>query len=611
MPVSRSYPGVYIEEKASGVQTITGVATSITAFLGRADKGAVNQATIVNSYGDFERIFGGLWLKSTLGFAVRDFFQNGGNQAVIVRLYRPYYTRAEREAIESIATSLINSLAAISTTAVLLTAVDAILATIPTLLVGRSQAVVDAITPMSAPIHAEAARTTMPTPTIASVVAEAQRVRDLYAITTRTLIKVKNKLPAGTAAPDFMLEAKYEGCSTSDLSVKVAAIDVDVQAAIVARYGLTKDDWWNITIFDGNTAVEQFNNVSLKESERRLDRVLENESSLLRLFGTFPLGNSLDPASSPYAAYRVGSDGQDLTATEYNGSQSDKTGIYALENTDLFNLLCIPPATAGSPLDVSVIDKGISYCQSRRAMMIIDPPWSSVASAVSGGASAPTGIGTPSSNAAVFFPMLRQPNPLRGDLVEDFAPCGAVAGVIARTDASRGVWKAPAGLEANLVGVPQLSVAINDQEAGQLNPLAINALRTLPAAGRVVFGARTRLGIDRLTSEWKYLSVRRLALYIEESLYRGTTWAVFQPNAEPLWAQLRLSIGTFMQDLFRQGAFKGQTPREAYFVRCDSSTTTQSDINQGVVNVAVGFAPVKPAEMVVITLQQMAGQSVT
>lgn len=159
-----------------------------------------------------------------------------------------------------------------------------------------------------------------------------------------------------------------------------------------------------------------------------------------------------------------------------------------------------------------------------------------------------------------------------------------------------------------LVGVPQLSVALNDAENGELNPLGINCLRTMPAAGRIIWGACTLQGDDRLASEWKYIPVRRTALFIEESLYRGTQWAVFEPNDEPLWAQLRLNIGAFMNNLFRQGAFQGQTAREAYLVKCDSETTTQNDINLGIVNVVVGFAPLKPAEFVVIKIQQLAGQ---
>jgi phage tail sheath protein FI len=199
------------------------------------------------------------------------------------------------------------------------------------------------------------------------------------------------------------------------------------------------------------------------------------------------------------------------------------------------------------------------------------------------------------------------------DLLQDnqtlpFVPCGALAGIMARTDSERGVWKAPAGLDASINGIRALATTITDDENGQLNPLGINCLRSFPVFGRVVWGARTMRGADQLADEYKYVPVRRTALYIEESLYRGLKWVVFEPNDEPLWAQIRLNVGAFMHNLFRQGAFQGKTPREAYFVKCDGETTTQNDINLGIVNIVVGFAPLKPAEFVIIKLQQMAGQ---
>ena len=179
---------------------------------------------------------------------------------------------------------------------------------------------------------------------------------------------------------------------------------------------------------------------------------------------------------------------------------------------------------------------------------------------------------------------------------------------MARTDAQRGVWKAPAGIEATLQGVPELSVKLTDEENGELNPLGVNCLRSFPIIGRIVWGSRTLRGADVLADEYKYIPVRRLALYIEESLFRGTQWVVFEPNDEPLWAQIRLNVGAFMNTLFRQGAFQGTTPRQAYFVKCDNETTTQNDIDRGIVNIVVGFAPLKPAEFVIIKLQQIAGE---
>ena len=183
-----------------------------------------------------------------------------------------------------------------------------------------------------------------------------------------------------------------------------------------------------------------------------------------------------------------------------------------------------------------------------------------------------------------------------------------MAGLYARTDANRGVWKAPAGTEASLSGVQGLVYNLTDTENGQLNPLGLNCLRIFPVYGDVCWGARTLAGSDQMASQWKYVSVRRFALFLEESLYRGTKWVVFEPNDEPLWAQIRLNVGAFMQDLFRQGAFQGQTAQQAYFVKCDNETTTQTDIDNGIVNILVGFAPLKPAEFVVIKISQIAGQ---
>jgi phage tail sheath protein FI len=252
------------------------------------------------------------------------------------------------------------------------------------------------------------------------------------------------------------------------------------------------------------------------------------------------------------------------------------------------------------------------YCQDRRAILLIDAPsdWTSPATAIAGLPGIINAIGGSdlAKNVALHFPRIQKADILNDSRIETFTASGAIAGIFARTDTQRGVWKAPAGLEASIAGIAGVSVPLTDGENGELNPLAINCLRTFPASGTVVWGARTLQGDDRLASEWKYIPVRRTALYIEESLYRGTQWVVFEPNDEPLWAQIRLNVGAFMQNLFRQGAFQGQSPRDAYFVKCDKETTTQNDINLGIVNIVVGFAPLKPAEFVIIQLQQMAGQ---
>jgi phage tail sheath protein FI len=378
---------------------------------------------------------------------------------------------------------------------------------------------------------------------------------------------------------------------------------------------------------DATGVVEVFRNVSVVPGHvRQVDKVLANESALVRAQGSLPdsrpamsasladgqsdlWADNKPPTNTKVADVGQASDGGWLTVGDFTstGKQDAKTGLYALLKADLFNILCIPPyLEAGDVDNDSLVAAAAQFCEQRRAMLLLDPPTSWTGKdAVKKNLK---DLGTDSRNAAVFFPRLRQPDPARDGQTGDFVPCGAVAGIFARTDTSRGVWKAPAGLDATLVGVPELTVSLTDPENGELNPLGVNCLRTMPAAGRVVWGARTRQGDDRMTSEWKYIPVRRTALFIEESLYRGTQWVVFEPNDEPLWAQIRLNLGAFMQNLFRQGAFQGTTPREAYFVKCDKETTTQNDINLGVVNIVVGFAPLKPAEFVVISIQQIAGQ---
>jgi len=288
--------------------------------------------------------------------------------------------------------------------------------------------------------------------------------------------------------------------------------------------------------------------------------------------------------------------------------QLNKTGLYALEDVDLFNILCLPiAATLGATDFQAVIAAATAYCDARRSFLIVDIPQT---------VATPAGMQTwmtqndtlRDKNNSVYFPRTLIPDPLNNFRLRDIAPSGTIAGLYAQTDASRGVWKAPAGTEATLRNVSQLVYTLTDGENGVLNPLGINCLRTFPVYGNVCWGARTLNGADVEASEWKYIPVRRFALFLEESLYRGTKWVVFEPNDEPLWSQIRLNVGAFMQSLFRQGAFQGQTPKDAYFVKCDGETTTQNDINNGIVNIVVGFAPLKPAEFVIIQIQQIAGQ---
>ena len=288
------------------------------------------------------------------------------------------------------------------------------------------------------------------------------------------------------------------------------------------------------------------------------------------------------------------------------------SSLPALRQVDLFNLLCIPPLKRrGGDVGKQTWDAAIAYARSRSAFVIVDPAehWATAEDVLN----ASTGVAsvvTAKDNAAIYFPRILANDPLT-EAVDSFAPGGTIAGIFARTDLQRGVWTAPAGIQAAMTGVLGLSLGgstnagkITDADNGKLNPAGINCLRNVPIYGDVVWGARTLQGADALASSWKYIPVRRLGLYIGDSIDRGTRWVVFEPNAPSLWAQIILGVGNFMHTLFTQGALKGATPAEAYFVQCDSSTMTQDDIANGILIIEIGFAPVRPAEFVIIRVMQ-------
>jgi hypothetical protein len=324
------------------------------------------------------------------------------------------------------------------------------------------------------------------------------------------------------------------------------------------------------------------------------------------------------------ASTSLGADGNAPSSTDYANA------FQLIDNAvDLFNLMILAKDNttgtgANAPTNLAAIwGPASAFCQQRRALLLVDPPdtpdTSTVAPWVTSGASGSQiaqnatnlskGVnalrkGLVNDHSALYFPrvLLNQNN-----LSYPLAPSGTLAGIMSRIDSSRGVWKAPAGIEANLLGVSGLEVQFTDGQNGVMNPAGINVLRVFPD-GIVSWGARTLDGDDSFQSQWKYIPVRRTAMYIEESLYRGLKWVVFEPNAEPLWSQIRLNVGSFMQQMFIQGAFAGTTKATAYFVACDSTTTTQNDVDLGIVNIIVGFAPLLPAEFVILSIQQMAGQ---
>lgn len=794
MSIAYTYPGVYIQELPSPVHAITGVATSISAFVGYTSSGIDNRAQVILSFSDFERLFGGLASDSELSYAVQQFYLNGGSQAYVVRVPRDGASGASVTfdgltftALSSGTWANGNLLVDVDVQNVNLTSQSgdplAFNLTITDLLHQTTESFPNVTLTTTAmnylgnvvndpdngsqlvKVDVTGTPSTTLGPTMTGIVGAAVTAQTVSAVmsgslTATTVLKSDESATAGTTAVNpgsgtsITSQEVTEGTYTVNWAVQLsgtvlagdannfglyngdALIATSVNEAAAGTYtqsqvsdvaipaggatlaiknvaagtvgavytallalpgtignyiGFGLDFSVSspspapsplpvtVTVFPAGTPVPQSVNGLATQLQQAINAVLavqmpgaSVQCSTSQVGSAWPpanvgirvnsmlpqlpdavvtfkppssggladasglLGFSNPPASSQienvahYAlgtnhvagaqtASSAGTDGAGLpNSQDLIGDPALFTGIYALQKVDLFNLLSIPDATRALPSGPTTLDPSvdpsliystaITLCDQRRAFLLVDPPpnVTTVTGAVDWKSA---GIGSTDANGAAYWPRVRVPDPLNKSNLRSFAPSGVMAGVYAATDGSRGVWKAPAGINATLNGVQSLTYSLTDPENGLLNPLGLNALRTFPVYGSVVWGARTLAGADALASQWKYVPVRRMALFLEESLYRGLKWAVFEPNDEPLWAAIRLNVNSFMQTLFQKQAFQGKTPDEAYFVKCDSETTTQTDIDNGIVNVLVGFAPLQPAEFVVIQIEQLAGQA--
>jgi phage tail sheath protein FI len=781
MPVSVSYPGVYIEEIPSAVRTIIGVSTSVTAFIGSAPKGPLDQAVKIYDYGSYERTFGGLTRDGELGFAVQQFFLNGGTEAWVIRVAKGAaaasvqlknksggtvvltasvatagvwgnlvrldvdngttnpdslfnlavteyviqsgaLTQGRQEQYLNLsmdsnsADYAVNSVNSVSqllrltrpggATAAMTGNGTALSGNIGTLLSGLPGSLTDAtrsvqvsidgdgpyeieifpqgsvpadaahlVSALQAKIQAinpglhRFANVTVQRATVLGaadaagvclLVTSGSDAADREKSSVHFYPASKNdasrilKLGLAAGGREFDAAGAMRPDGNGTRSLDLAALDLSTlntahQVKVTAADGAVTLGTGTFTLGTAVTTIGalaaqlQSQIRSSNTTLRAISQVVvEAEGTYLRVVsgdpaspnakltfadqggGTLASDLKLSTGDVNLARYAPGSgvddasqtnpvpgnDGTAPGATELMGNQDAKTGMYALENVDIFNLLSIPRTGDLANSDaLAVISAATAYATSKRAFYIVDVP--RTVNTVSGMQDFVSNQLTPSNYAAVYFPYLLVPDPTDKYRLRSLAPSGTVAGVYARTDTARGVWKAPAGIDATLVNVPDLAVPLTDMENGSLNELGVNCLRQFPVYGRIAWGARTLRGADQLADQYKYIPVRRLALYLEESLYRNSKWIVFEPNDFALWAQIRLNFGAFLQGLFLQGAFQGQTPKEAYFVKCDSETTTQNDINSGIVNIVVGFAPLKPAEFVIIQIQQIAGQVTT
>ena len=654
MPPVLNYPGVYIEELPSAVHTITGVATSIGVFVGWAPRGSVTEAVLVQSFSDYQREFGGLDARSFLGYSVSHFFNNGGQQAYIVRLVSAPITKGTANGTagsvainvagggltfqaksvgawsNSYGVQITNSSSGAGTfnLGVVYAPNGTALITLEThtgltisALASLTSAFVTASTtgtPTAPPANgtymlgggADGNGVNVPGAAAASVTVFSPGSTTLGFTFSAANPGSWGNLLAISATP------RAGDPTNTRFSLNVLQINADGSVAVLETYSnlsvVATDPSYVVTVLNADSSYITAAPASGGPGTQALNQAAPKPSlpapAITPLSGAILTGGFdgivLDPTAD--------TSGGGLFMSALNSDGTGAGGVRLLDRVDIFNLLCVPGES-----EAVTIGNLQQYCNSKRAFYIVDAPQSAGASPAtvqqliqSGPAGDDTGsiTGPFSINSAYYFPWVQAPDPAIGNRRRLFPPCGFVAGIYAATDSNRGIWKAPAGIDAGLTGESGLQYILTDLENGSLNVQAVNCLRHFKVYGDVVWGARTLQGNDQAGSQWKYVPIRRLALYLESSLYDGTQWVVFEPNDETLWGQIRLNVGSFLQDLFLKGAFQGTTPQQAFFVKCDSENNPQSSIDQGIVNILVGFAPLYPAEFVVIQIQQMAGQ---
>jgi phage tail sheath protein FI len=623
--MERLHPGVYIEEVPSGVRPIEGVSTSTAAFLGKAESGPLDRAVMVTDFIEFQARYGGFLGDSYLAHAALQFFDNGGKRLYVVRVAKDARTAdvtvGDRQS-SPVQTMVVaatspgrwgNELEAVVADGTLDPGDEFRLS------IRQGGAVVEVFDDLSVdPAALNFAD--------AVVNARSQLVRvavDLADVSAVAGTSVSGATPATTLPAGLrrlQVDLHGDGPQTVTLADPVttgaeiaAAIQKAVRALVPLRASTPTAAFTGFTAGFASGVYTLTSGLAGRQSSARVaDDPTGNAAKLLKLGvtngGSEATGAAvLRPANGTYLlgdgavtgatmAVTLGSDG---------ATPDDNAYLQAFNLLDVVrdvNIVAVP-GIGTKP----VVDRGGSYCRDRAdCFFVADLP-----SNVITREEAQTfvgGLSVKGSYGAVYFPWLTMVDPTGGspDPVP-VPPSGFMTGIYARIDSRRGVWKAPAGTEANLGGAVGLVTQLTDAEQDTLNPIGVNAIRFFPSSGIVVWGARTLA--TQADPEYRYIPIRRLAIFLEQSIYNGIQWAVFEPNGEDLWASLRLNIGAFMLTLFRAGAFQGDTPAKAFFVKCDSQTNPQEQIDAGVVTVLVGFAPLRPAEFVVIRISQKTAEA--
>lgn len=641
------HPGVYIEEISSGSRPIEGVSTSITAFVGEAAKGPAGEATLIQSWDDYISSYGEVNSDSdAMSLAVQAFYQNGGKAAYICRVVDtdipPIAAFSSLSGEVSLANTIKLSANSVGQWGETLyyrvvkatTSQQNFDLEIGTQTNGEFSAK-EIFSDLSMNPDSSHYVLTQVNENSSEINVELETLDAQYQSGSIT----GEQLPgSGTFFPDNLSGILTLVLSINGLGAKRISLDADAitfadnnaadgqdladeMQRLVRSIGIDGEYQSFTCIYETTSDERTFilsSGVAGAVSEVKLfDGDGASDLASILLLDSSASTVSVHGAANVIPQENLGllEQGTALSGGVANAPGSDDFtdffGTVLKKITDV-SIIVMPGETWDGGTGQANIEVAKAHCESLKSRMLIVDPSAAANLVTSGDVDA---LGLPSSTYTVlYYPWVKISNPFfdkdlnpNANKTLTIAPSAMVAGMWAKIDGNRGVWKAPAGVETQLTGVTALDADIDESDQDQLNPMGINCIRKIPGFGPVLWGSRTLA--TKASPEWRYVPVRRTAIFIERSIYEAIQWAVFEPNAHPLWSSLRANIENFMNGLFRSGAFQGKKASEAYFVRCGKGDTmTQGDIDAGKVIVVIGFAPVKPAEFVIVRIQQIVGQ---
>ena len=647
------HPGVYVEEIPSGARPIESAGTSTAAIIGFAAKGPVGKPTLIFSWKQYQNIFGGIQSYhgetidvDYMGHTVQAFFSNGGGKAYIVRL--------------APGSSASSADLAIPGTGASFQFIDVEAASAGDWANGKQIRLTLADSSQTPPRYNlevgannsdgefEALESFLDVTLVAGDADHAANIVNANS----NYIRLKNEAPGSgsfnAADGAHLMVGKLTSGDLSGLDISAA-----FSSAKILKLTINTNNVPDISIAHDATNMNSLDQIAahIQKSVRdagagntpefdNFECYVENASLVLvsgvlgaaakvivRTGGADNARTDLKFTNNTKTSDFTGQQSLDesrktvVQTTLESGSngsvpvsKADYDPVFAeFKDNRNINIVLIPDHAydKADPASKSILDAAKAHCEAtKNRMVILDPPKG--LKLISEGDFKP--LGMPSSTyTATYYPWVEVANPhyhpeKRAHLSPTYLvpPSGFAAGIWAKTDGRRGVWKAPAGLQTGLTGAVRTEFVVGDDAQDQLNPICVNCYRTI-LTEPVIWGTRTLA--TRADPEWRYVPIRRTAMMIEESIYRGIQWAVFEPNDHNLWGSLRLNIETFMDGPHRSGAFQGEKASDAYFVQCGlGSTMTQGDIDAGRVIVEVGFAPLKPAEFVIVRIQQKTAQ---